>query len=352
MKLIDLFTEDFTRNDLIRMPYIIAEAGVNHENDINIALKQIRLAKEGGANAIKFQTYKAETIAIRNSPSYWDTSKEPIKSQFELFKKFDSFSEKEFIRLKDYCDELGIEFLSTPFDTDSATYLNNIMEVFKISSSDITNKPFIEFICGFSKPIILSTGASTIQEIHQAIRWIEAKGIKVAILHCILNYPTEDVNANLGMIKDLQFHFPGRIIGYSDHTLPKNLKNLELATTLGSAIIEKHFTHDKSIQGNDHYHAMDKKDLLKFHERLKLMFSLIGDQKKSSLLSEQPARDNARRSLVSVAKINQGEIIKQSHLTWKRPASGIPPLEIDNVIGRQAAKDILSDEVIKWDMIL
>jgi len=352
MKLLNLFKEDFSRNDLVRMPYIIAEAGVNHENDINIAFKQIREAKEGGANAIKFQTYKAETIASKNSPSYWDTSKEPIKSQFELFKKYDSFSKKEFYKLKEYSDEIGIEFLSTPFDVDSATYLNEIMDVFKISSSDITNKPFIEFLCDFGKPIIISTGASHLDEITQAIGWIESKGVDVAILHCILNYPTNDSNANLGMIKDLQAKFPRRIIGYSDHTLPNDLKNLEMATILGSAIIEKHFTHDKSLQGNDHYHAMDKNDLIQFHEVLRKMFNILGDQKKYPLLDEQSARDNARRSLVALTTINKGDVIAKHHLTWKRPASGICPSEIGNVIGKKAVRHILDDEVIKWNMII
>jgi sialic acid synthase SpsE len=351
MKLLDLFNEDFDRNDLVRMPYIIAEAGVNHENDINIALRLIREAKEGGADAIKFQTYKAETLASKNSPSYWDTTKEPIKSQFELFKKFDSFSKNEFFHLKEYCDEIDIEFMSTPFDIESATYLNDIMEVFKISSSDITNKPFIEFLCNFGKPIIISTGASNLDEIKQAISWIESRGVKVAILHCILNYPTIDSNANLGMIKDLQVNFPGRIIGYSDHTLPKNLKNLELATILGSAIIEKHFTHDKSLQGNDHYHAMDKSDLIQFQVVLKKMFSILGNQKKYPLLDEQLSRDNARRSLVALTTINKGEVIMLSHLTWKRPASGISPSDIDQVIGKKAIVKIIDDDVIKWDML-
>mgnify|MGYP003988255649 FL=1 len=167
----------------------------------------------------------------------------------------------------------------------------------------------------------------------------------------MLNYPTIDSNANLGMIKDLQVNFPGRIIGYSDHTLPKNLKNLELATILGSAIIEKHFTHDKSLQGNDHYHAMDKSDLIQFQVVLKKMFSILGNQKKYPLLDEQLSRDNARRSLVALTTINKGEVIMLSHLTWKRPASGISPSDIDQVIGKKAIVKIIDDDVIKWDML-
>ena len=173
------------------------------------------------------------------------------------------------------------------------------MEVFKISSSDITNKPFIEYICDFGKPVILSTGASNIGEIESAVSWIEKKQVKVALLHCILNYPTDDSNANLGMIKDLQHKFPNRIIGYSDHTLPNNMKNLELATVLGSAIIEKHFTHDKKLIGNDHYHAMDKEDLKLFWKKVKHAELLLGQEKITSLPSEESARKNARRKIYS-----------------------------------------------------
>ena len=156
----------------IHDPFIIAEAGVNHEGSMETAKRLIYEAKEGGADAIKFQTYKAETLASKHSPAYWDLSKESTESQFELFKKHDSFWKDEMLRLKEYCDELEIEFLSTPFDKESAIFLNEMMDVFKISSSDITNKPFIEFICEFGKPILLSTGASNLDEVKEAVSWI------------------------------------------------------------------------------------------------------------------------------------------------------------------------------------
>ena len=174
-KLLKLFKNHNSSNIEIDMPYIIAEAGVNHEGSMDLAKRLIREAKTGGADAIKFQTYKADTIASKNSPSYWDTSKESITSQHELFKKYDKFWKDEFYELKNYCDEIGIEFMSTPFDKESAEFLNDLMNVFKISSSDITNKPFIEFICDFGKPIILSTGASSLDEINDAVTWIKSK---------------------------------------------------------------------------------------------------------------------------------------------------------------------------------
>ena len=169
--------------------------------------------------------------------------------------------------------------MSTPFDIESATFLNEMMDVFKISSSDLTNKPFIEFMCDFGKPIILSTGASSLSEIAQAVSWIEKKGNPLSLLHCVLNYPTSDENANLGMILDLKAKFPQYIIGYSDHTLPKDMKVCEMATLLGAGIIEKHFTHDKTLPGNDHYHAMDKDDLKLFRDNLERVFDILGSFK-------------------------------------------------------------------------
>ena len=240
---------------------MIAEAGVNHEFSIETAKRLISEAAEAGANAIKFQTYKASFLASKDSPAYWDLTKEPTKSQFELFSKHDKFWKNEMVELKKYCEVVGIEFMSTPFDIESAKFLNDLMAVYKISSSDITNKPFIEYICGFGKPIILSTGAANLIEIQEAVSWIEKYSNPLALLHCILNYPTLDENANLGMIKGLKKAFPEKVIGYSDHTLPQSMKNLEIATLLGASILEKHFTHDKTLPGNDHYHAMDKVDL-------------------------------------------------------------------------------------------
>ena len=351
MKIKDIVSQSIIRNDEIKSPYIIAEAGVNHEGSMDIAKRLIDEAAEGGAHAIKFQTYKADTIASKDSPAYWDTTEEPTTSQYKLFKKYDKFWKNEFEQLKMHCDKVGIEFLSTPFDIESAKFLNEMMDVFKISSSDITNKPFIDYISDFGKPIILSTGASYLNEIQEAVDWIENKNITVALLHCILNYPTTNENANLGMIKDLQKKFPDKLIGYSDHTLPNDMKVLEMATFMGAAIIEKHFTHDKKLPGNDHYHAMDKVDLKLFLLNLKQSFLILGEQKKNPLLSESPARKNARRSLVAASHIPKNEVISEVHLTWKRPANGISPRNIEDVIGKIAIDDIPEDHILQWDML-
>ena len=351
MQILRFFDDIYLKREKIMMPYIIAEAGVNHEGDFDLARRLIDEAAESGANAVKFQTYKAETIASKYSPAYWDLSKEPTKSQFSLFKKYDGFWKNEFEQLKSYCDIAGIEFMSTPFDTESATFLNELMDVFKISSSDITNKPFIEFICEFNKPIILSTGASFVNEIDEAVGWIENKNVPVALLHCILNYPTDNTNANLGMITDLLNKYPDKLIGYSDHTLPNNMKVLEVATLLGARIIEKHFTHDKNLEGNDHYHAMDKEDLKGFINSMEKVLSIIGENKKFSLESELPARENARRSLIAACDIPVGETITVDHLTWKRPGVGISPKDIEKVIGRKTIGEIFEDEMLTWEKL-
>jgi len=345
-----VFSQFIPCDTAIKLPYIIAEAGVNHEGSMELAKRLIEEAKDGGADAIKFQTYKAETIASKDSPSYWDLNKEPTDSQYQLFKKYDRFWKNEFEALRRHCDVVGIEFMSTPFDVESAHFLNDLMDVFKISSSDLNNKPFIEYLCGFGKPILLSTGAAYLWEIEQSVGWIEAKGNVLALLHCVLNYPTDDVNSNLAMILDLRRKFPDNLIGYSDHTLPKDMKTLEVATLLGARIIEKHFTHDKSLPGNDHYHAMDKGDLMHFHARLDTLFPLLGDHRKHPLASEEIARQNARRSLVAARLIPAGKKVEPQDITWKRPGRGIDPRDYDRLIGSKAKVTIDEDAVLRWSM--
>ncbi len=329
---------------------MIAEAGVNHEGSMDLAKRLIDEAAEGGADAIKFQTYKADTIASKDSPYYWDISKEPTRSQHELFKKYDKFWKKEYEELKVYCDKTGIEFLSTPFDAESAIFLNDLMPVFKVSSSDITNLNFIEQQCKFNKPIILSTGASNIWEVQEAVDLIERHGNKLCLMHCVLNYPTPNHNANLGMIKDLIAKFPNHVPGYSDHTLPQEMQVLMAATLLGAAVIEKHFTHDKTLPGNDHYHAMDKEDLKKFWSKWDETSELLGSFKLEALKDEEPARLNARRSLVAAKNIAAGKIIEPTDLTWKRPAHGISAKYFNDVIGKKTLQNIEDDTVLKWNM--
>lgn len=335
-----------------RRPFIIAEAGVNHEGRMELARRLIDEAAEAGADAIKFQTYKADTIASKDSPAYWDLSQEPTTSQHALFQKYDAFWKNEFEQLKVYCDRAGIVFLSTPFDVESADFLSDLVPAFKVSSSDITNKPFIEHICRHGKPIILSTGASELAEIQEAKAWIEACSVPLALLHCVLNYPTRDQDAHLARIKGLQAAFPDTAIGYSDHTLPKDMQTLLVAALLGACILEKHFTHDKTLPGNDHYHAMDKTDLRLFRDKLDAAWQLLGSGELKSMPGEDAARRHARRSLVARRDIPAGSVITRDDLTWKRPGHGISPRDIDLVVGKKAKQQVLEDTIFTWDLLI
>jgi N-acetylneuraminate synthase len=336
----------------VRTPYVIAEVGVNHEGSMETARRLIDLAAEGGADAVKFQTYRAETLASRDSPAYWDTTKEPTKSQFELFSRHDSFWKSEFEQLKVHCDGSGVEFLSTPFDVESARFLDALMPAFKISSSDLTISPFVDLIAGMGKPVLLSTGASTLAEIMETVAIIRAHGVELALMHCILNYPTADADANLGMIPDLARRFPDTTIGYSDHTLPNaDMDVLTTAWLLGATVLEKHFTHDKTLPGNDHYHAMDVEDLRTFRAAVHRHESLLGSFEKGPIPSEGVARRNARRSLVAQVDLEAGRPITRGDLTWKRPATGISPRDMELVIGRRPRHRIPADTVLDWSLL-
>ncbi|MBE7438842.1 MAG: N-acetylneuraminate synthase family protein [Spirochaetales bacterium] len=335
-------------------PYIIAEIGVNHEGSLETARHLIDLAKEGGADAAKFQTYKAETLASRNSPAYWDTTREPTLSQFELFKKHDSFGQTEYEELAKYCSIVGIDFLSTPFDLASVSFLDPWMPFFKIASADITVTPLLRAVAVTGKPVVLSTGCSSIAEIEWAIRTLKQAGAKdIALMHCILNYPCQDGNAHLGMMNDLARVFPDHIVGYSDHTHPDTtMFVLTAAVAMGARIIEKHFTHDKSLPGNDHYHAMDVLDLKTFRANLDRFYSVKGNLLKQPIDSEQLSRRNARRSIVVQKRIEAGEVITESHLTFKRPAFGISPVHWDEIIGLKATGSLEKDHILTWQDVL
>ncbi|TGL16972.1 acetylneuraminic acid synthetase [Leptospira yanagawae] len=331
-------------------PYIIAEIGVNHEGSIEKAKELIELAYQGGADAAKFQTYKAETLASKDSPAYWDTSKETTLSQYELFKKHDSFGEKEYTLLAEHCKKIGIDFLSTPFDLASVDFLDSLIPFYKIASADITSIPLLRKIAKKGKPVVLSTGSSNLWEIEKAINVLQDSGCtELALLHCILNYPCPDENANINMILGLEKAFPEYVIGYSDHTHPdEHMSSLLVSYLKGARILEKHFTHDKSLPGNDHYHAMDIDDLKSFNLILKKVMVLEGESEKKPIASEKLSRLNARRSIVANRNLKKGEVLEESALTFKRPAHGISPLYWDEVIGRKVNKDISEDHSIKW----
>ncbi|MBQ9360435.1 MAG: N-acetylneuraminate synthase family protein [Lachnospiraceae bacterium] len=340
---------------------LIAEIGVNYYDiadkkgisPMDAAKLMIGEAKDAGIHAVKFQTYKAGTLAAKESPSYWDRTEEPTASQYELFKKFDSFGEPEYRELKEYADSLGIEFLSTAFDFESADYLYDLMNVYKISSSDLSNIPFIEYQAKKGKPMLLSIGASDLPEIERAVDTIRSVNeSELALLHCVLEYPTPLEHANLRKIQTLKQQFPDCYIGYSDHTKPTEECDVaKVAYNMGAQLIEKHFTLDKTLTGNDHYHAMDPSDAKAILAAIERMEMLCGNGELVALESEASARENARRSIVAACNIDEGDLITRNMLTFKRPGTGISPSEIGRVVGRTAACDISEDTILQEDML-
>lgn len=337
----------------LKKPYLIAEIGVNHECSIIKAKKMIRLAKLGGADAVKFQTYKALLLASKNSPAYWDKKKEKTDSQYKLFSKYDKFENKDYRVLQKFCKTQKIDFLSTPFDEQAVDNLKNITPFFKIASADINNFPLLKSIGKTNKPVLISTGASSIKDIKQAINTLKKFGTRnFALMHCILNYPTKDSDANLNMIKDLKKKFPKTSIGYSDHTLPdKNMSSLILACILGAEILEKHFTLNKKLKGNDHYHSMDYKDIKIFRKNYQIFHKKMGLTKKKPIKSELKSIKFARRSIYSKLDITKGQRISEKNIITKRPGGGVNPMNWNSILKKKAKKNIKADTKIKLEYL-
>ncbi len=336
-------------------PYVIAEIGVNHEGSMEQAKRLIDLSKQGGANAAKFQSYKADTLASKHSPAYWDISKEPIQSQHQLFKRYDNFGPADYVELANHCRQAGIDFLSTPFDDAAIEFLDPLMPFFKIASADITNIPFLRKVASKGKPVVLSTGASTLGEIDIAVDTLTTSGCRdIVLLHCILNYPTDNASAHLRMITGLQRAYQDRLVGYSDHTLPDDtMTSLVTAHLLGAVVIEKHFTYDKNLAGNDHYHAMDVHDLTRFVALIDRIHTLLGPSDlKAPIVTESIARSNARRSIVLARDVPAGHQLEAADLTYKRPGTGISPLHWDEVLGRTLVRALQADDVLQWEYLV
>lgn len=344
-----------------KKPYVIAEIGVNFYDTarelkitpLEAAKLYIDKAAEAGIDAAKFQSYKAETIASKNSPSYWDLTKEPTTSQYELFKKLDGFNQDDYRKLCDHCRTQNIDFLSTPFDYASADYLYDMVDAYKISSSDLSNIPFLKYIAKMGKPIILSVGASYISEIDEAVRAIRSVGNNdISLLHCVLSYPTKYEDANLNFIKHLKQIYPEYKIGFSDHTVPDEcMTTLSAAYMVGAEIIEKHFTLDKTLVGNDHYHAGDPADFKKAIANFKLIDTIMGADTKTVLECEMIPRKQARRSLVLARDMKKGDVIREEDIIAKRPGTGISPKYIELVVGKRVKIDLEEDAILRWDNI-
>lgn len=343
------------------VPYLIAEMGVNFYDTaktegispMEAAKRYIDGAAEAGCDCAKFQSYKADTIVSKNSPAYWDLTKEPTKTQYELFQKHDSFGEAEFAELCEYTHAKGMDFTSTPFDYASADYLAKYVDFYKISSSDASNLPFIEHIGAKGKPVVISVGASYLSEADEAVRALKRSGCEdITVLHCVLSYPTDPSDANLRVIETLARTFPDVKVGYSDHVAPDPaMQTLSTAYLLGAKVIEKHFTLDKTLPGNDHYHSGDVADFKHAVENFRFIDRALGSAEKTVLDCELTPRREARRSLVLTRDMKAGEAIVKENLMPKRPGTGISPVYSDIVIGRTVKADLPEDTILTWDMI-
>ena len=342
-------------------PYLIAEMGVNfydtalalNISPLDAAKLYIDAAAEAGIDCAKFQSYKASTIVSKNSPAYWDTTKEPTKTQYELFLKHDGFGESEYRELCEYTHAKGLDYTSTPFDYASADYLYDMVDFYKISSSDLSNIPFIHHIGSKGKPVFISVGAAYLSECDEAIRTLKESGCKdIVVLHCVLSYPTELKDANLRIIQTLKKTFPDIRIGYTDHVAPdETMITLATAYLLGAEVIEKHFTLDKSLSGNDHYHSGDPNDFKKAIYNFTMIDNILGSSEKTVFDCELIPRREARRSLVLTHDMKAGDVIKKGDLMPKRPGTGISPQFEDIIIGRKIISDLPEDTILTWSMV-
>jgi N,N'-diacetyllegionaminate synthase len=328
---------------------VIAEAGVNHLRDLSLAEELILSAAHAGVDIVKFQTYDAAKLTTKNAPRFWEWEGE----RDQAGSQYDSYSilatpEREFTEsLVALCNKHGVEFMSTPFDIESASMLADIgCKAFKIASGDITNTPLLRHVAKQNLPIFLSTGASSIPEIRHAIEEIEKiADVPVCIMHCTLCYPTRARDANLSALLHLRDEFPGYILGFSDHTIGPAIP--ASSPLYGCKVIEKHYTTDNSLPDSaDHWLSIDPKEMALMVEMLRQVEKAVGSGVKSLLECEHRTRANARRSLVANGPIKRGVKFTMENLTAKRPSGGVSPIYIDEIIGLTASRDIQDDEII------
>jgi len=332
---------------------IIAEAGVNHNGKMELAIKLIREAKKNGADIIKFQTYKAEKLVSKNASRFWDWNGEIKKrgSQFDSYKRLDGFNKEDYEELISICKRYKIEFMSTPFDLESVDMLYKLgVNGFKIASCDLNNFLLLEKISKTKLPILLSTGASNIDEIKKTISFLEKKGCKkICIMHCTLCYPTEPSDINLSAISDIKKNFPNYIIGLSDHTLGINIAPASIVS--GVRVIEKHFTVNKKLKKSaDHWLSINPKELLQLKKRSDEIMKSLGCGGKKILKCELKTRLLARRSLYAKKNILRNQKIELQDIIAKRPGDGISPDSLSKIIGKVAKNKILIDTKLSLNL--
>ena len=329
--------------------YIIAEAGVNHNGSIELAKKLIDKAVEAGANAVKFQTFKAENLVSKyaSKAEYQKVTTEISESHFDMIKKLE-LAESAHIELIEYCKQKNITFLSTPFDLGSIDLLNDLgLNTFKIPSGEITNLPYLRKIGALKKEIILSTGMSTLEEVGEALKILIESGTKkddITVLHANTEYPTPFEDVNLKAMQTIADKFDIKV-GYSDHTT--GIEVSIAAVALGAVIIEKHFTLDKNMEGPDHKASLDPDELKAMVLSIRNIEKAMGDGIKKPSKSETKNIVVVRKSIVANTDIKKGDVFTSDNIAVKRPANGINPVLWDTVIGTKADRDYKEDELIQ-----
>lgn len=333
--------------------FIIAEAGVNHNGNLKLAKKLIDAAVDAGADAVKFQTFRADKLVIPDTEKaeYQKDATGANDSQYQMLKKLE-LTEHDFMELSSYARENEIIFLSSPFDKDSVDFLDDIgVPIFKISSGELTNIPLLKHIAKKKKPIILSTGMATLGEIDEALSTLTKEGSEeIILLHCVTNYPAKMEEVNLNVIKTLKccYKLP---VGFSDHT-PGIVASLA-ATTIGSCVIEKHFTIDKTLPGPDHTASLDPIELKDLVRGVRGIKDALGDGRKIPTTSEQKIKKFVRKSIVTSVEIHTDTVIKEYMLDIKRTGEekGIEPKHWNYIVGKKTKMDLSKDQPINWNMI-
>lgn len=327
--------------------FIIAEAGVNHNGSLELAKKLVDAAKDAGADCVKFQTFVSKNIVSKNAvkAEYQKQQTEPEESQQDMLKKLE-LSFDEFVELNEYCKSKSIEFMSTAFDFDSIDFLDSLeMGTWKIPSGDITNLPYLIKIAKLNKPVILSTGMSTMVDIRSAIKALKENGAaELTVLHCTTEYPTPFEDVNLRAMNTIKKEF-GVKVGYSDHT--KGIEVPIAAVALGATVIEKHFTLDRNMEGPDHKASLEPNELKAMVDSIRHIELALGNGIKQPAESEKKNMAVARKSIIASKEIKAGEIFTENNLTVKRPGDGISPMRWFDIIGKPAPRDFEEDELIE-----
>lgn len=326
---------------------IIAEAGVNHNGDIGLAHQMIDAAKKAGADIIKFQTAKPELVISKfaEKADYQKVTTGTNESQLEMCRKI-HLKFEDYVELKKHCEEVGISFLSTPFDLPSIEFLSELgCELWKIPSGEITNMPYLIKIAKTGKPVLLSTGMCTLQEIRTTVDLLKANGCgEITLLQCTTEYPAPYDEVNLNTLSTLKNEF-NCSVGFSDHT--KGIVVPLAAVAMGAEVIEKHFTLDKNMTGPDHKASIEPDELKALVDGIRIIELAKGSAEKNPTPSEIKNRDIARKSIVAARDIKCGEQFTEENITSKRPGNGISPMKWNEVIGKTASRDFIEDELIE-----